>query len=621
MTGSAFTPLPFGAIKPQGWILAQMRRDLDTGFAGRLDALCPEASSDIFASGRTRPEKLVPDPDGGKPHRHPHWWNGESEGNWRCGFLMMACLTGDPVAMAGAKTYIEHILSSQDADGYLGIFIPALRYQGVGELWTQACLFRGMLAYAEATVSDEVYTAVKRAVDRTIEGYGDGRNAKLITHDVMYTDVLENLYAKTGDRKYLDFGVLLYQSTPNLIPFQEQPEINGTFQMNFQKGHGAHVAESMRIPFWLWASTGDPKYLKDGLGVVSTTNQWTLPSGALVSDENVDSKPYPWGNVGYEYCTIFERGLSLIKAGQFLGDGADFDAAEHSCFNAAQGSREPDGSAILYCSYENRLSVQDEIGKRQRFSPTHQQVAVCCVPNATRVAPYYISHAWMQPKGSEPALAATMYGPCEVKANLGGTPVRIVEKTNYPYAGDVEFAVHPESPSAFCLWLRDPGWSKNTKVVCPGAEITRNAAFWQLRKTWTPGDTVSIHFDQAVREVPALEQEVALQYGPLLYVLPVKGERKSVLSYPHSRLEDFYVIKDADENADYALPADQRAQGFGFTPAKRADADPDYPLDHPAVVLEGSMRRKDGTSVAVTLYPMGAKNTELRLVTFPIAPA
>ncbi len=68
------------------------------------------------------------------------------------------------------------------------------------------------------------------------------------------------------------------------------------------------------------------------------------------------------------------------------------EAVEHLWFNAAQGSRVPDGSGVLYCSPENRLSVDDEIGHRQRFSPTHQQVAVCCNPNATRVAAYYIAN-------------------------------------------------------------------------------------------------------------------------------------------------------------------------------------------------------------------------------------
>ena len=42
----AFTWLKAGEVKPAGWIKEQMVRDLNQGFAGRLDELCAEASSD-----------------------------------------------------------------------------------------------------------------------------------------------------------------------------------------------------------------------------------------------------------------------------------------------------------------------------------------------------------------------------------------------------------------------------------------------------------------------------------------------------------------------------------------------------------------------------------------------
>jgi hypothetical protein len=108
----AFMPLRFGTIRPRGWILHQMRRDLKEGFAGHLDELCHEASSDIFASGRNRPGK----PNAGNSAGDA-WWNGETEGNWHCGHFMLACLTGEPEAMKKAKGYVDHILAAQDADG------------------------------------------------------------------------------------------------------------------------------------------------------------------------------------------------------------------------------------------------------------------------------------------------------------------------------------------------------------------------------------------------------------------------------------------------------------------------------------------------------------------------
>ena len=616
----AFTPLKFGAVKPCGWILQQMRRDLKGGFAGHLDELCHEASSDIFVSARNRPGK----PNAGNSAGDA-WWNGETEGNWHCGHFMLACLTGDPEAMKKAKGYADHILAGQDADGYIGIFSPELRYQGRGELWTQNCLFRGLLAYAEATGEKRVFQAVKRAVDRTMEGYASCRKIAFTQHDVMFTDVLEQLHAKTGEKKYLDFGLRLYRECPELKAFLQSPEIRRpdgrtVFNACYNSGHGATVTEVMRIPLWFWSATGDEQFLRLGRQAVSAMDRWVMPSGALVSMETVDRPPQPW-DVGYEYCTIFERQFTLLSAAQKLGDAADAEAAERLWFDAAQGSRVPDGTAVLYCSTENRLSVNDEIGHRQRFSPTHQQAAVCCNPNASRVASYYTAAMWMRPGGAEPAIAAMLYGPSQMTGEIAGSKVAIEEKTLYPYSGDVEMVVRPTTPISFCLWLRNPSWSGTTRITCPGAEVRLVGRFWHVRKQWKAGDKVVIRFDQTIREVPAINGEVALQYGPLLYVLPIPGTVKTVKTYGKAGFQDYLMSANKGVHTKWGLPAAQRDNAFGFTAKQRATtgADPDRPLDDPPVVLEGKLvSQPDGAVVPVALVPMGAESARLRLVTFPV---
>ncbi|MCX6343439.1 MAG: glycoside hydrolase family 127 protein [Armatimonadetes bacterium] len=618
---ATFLPLRFGAVKPRGWILEQMRRDLRDGFAGHLDELCREASSDIFAVNRNQPGK----PNSGNAEGVA-WWNGETEGNWRCGHIMMACLTGEPNAVAKAKAYVEHILAAQDADGYLGIFSPELRYKGNGDLWAQTCLFRGLLAYADATGDEKVWTAVKRAADRTIEGYASCLKIEYSQHDAMFTAILEQLYARTGDRKYIDFGLRLYREYPGMKEFFENPAIkhaDGTTTLNgcLSYAHGATVSEAMRVPLWFWSVMGDEQYLRVGKGAVDAMDACIMPSGALVSDELVNRPPQPW-DIGYEYCAILERELTLFSAAQKFGDAKYAEVAEHLWVNAAQGSRTPDGTAVLYCSPENRLSVNDEIGKRQRFSPTHQQTAVCCNPNATRVAPYYIANSWMRPNGAEPAIAAMLYGPSELSTEIAGVSVSIKQTTLYPYSGDVKMTVSPSKPVAFCMWLRNPSWSQNTQIVCPGAKITLANGFWQVRKKWKAGDTVSIRFDQAIREAPAINGEIALQYGPLLYVLPVPGTPQVIKTYNLPGLSDY--LMSADNGGDkMSLSADQRKSGFGFAPKKVSTkgANPDRPLDNPQVVLEGKLVNEfyGGAPVPVQLVPMGAQSARLRQVTFPVA--
>ncbi len=595
-----------------------MRRDLQTGFAGHLDELCHEASSDIFATGRNRPGKANSGNAAGDA-----WWNGETEGNWRCGFLMLACLSGEPTALKKAKDYVDHILAAQDADGYIGIFSPELRYQGNGELWTQTCLYRGLLAYGQATGDARIYPAIKRAVNRTIEGYATCKHIKFAQHDHMYTDVLEQLYSQTGDRKYLDFGLRLYNVCPGLLSFLQSPEITlagGRTVFNIRSGftsHGATVTESMRMPLWFWLATGDAPYRHSGTWVISAMDRYCMPSGALVSDEVVDHPPMPWG-VGYEYCTIFERQFTLLNAAQKVGDASYAQEAEHLWLNAAQGSRVPDGSGILYCSAENRLSVQDEFGARQRFSPTHQNIAVCCNPNAARVAPYYVANSWLRPTGAEPAIAAMLYGPSELTTDIAGTAVSIQEKTLYPFSGDVELDIHPAQEVAFTLWLRNPSWSRDTKIICPGADIHLVNGYWQVHKKWNTDDKLTIHFDQAIRAIKAINGEVALQYGPMLYVLPVPGMERTVGTYAKSELKDYFVAAAKDTDTNLRLSQDKGTGTFGFVPKAVTGTNLDFPLDNPPIVLEGTLLNSKGAAVPVTLVPMGAQSTKLRRVTFRI---
>jgi hypothetical protein len=200
----------------------------------------------------------------------------------------------------------------------------------------------------------------------------------------------------------------------------------------------------------------------------------------------------------------------------------------------------------------------------------------------------------------------------------------IEEKTLYPYSGEVDLTVRAARPVTFCLWLRNPSWSRATQIACPGAEVRQVGGFWQVRKQWTSGDKVAVRFEQVVREAPAINGEIALQYGPLLYVLPVRGTTKTVKTYPRAGFEDYLMSAEKDVATKLALPASQRAHGFGFRPRHSSanGANPDLPLDNPPVELEGKLvRESDGALVPVRLVPMGAQSARLRRVTFPVVAA
>ncbi len=647
-----FTFLRLGEIHPGGWIQEQMLRDLRTGFAGHLDQLYPkEAGSDVFASGR-RVNSETAEGSGQKADRdtaqadltaakaskwrEPDWWAGETEGNWRAGFIKLAYLSGDEECKRKADQYVDHVLAAQDTDGYMGIHSLGTRYPlSGGELWSQTCLFRGLLDYAELTDNKRVLDAVERAANLTIETVWPVTGKQPIiwrqTHDLMFEDVVERLYDLTGDSRYRDFGVALYIDFSKHCPRDDSSLTSLLSRQSGFVGHAARAYEHIRVPLWLWYATGRPDFGQAWRNAKSKLDRYTYPGGAAVGEEDIrDLEPDPT-LTEFENCEAKETQWDLESALQKTGIGTYADRVEQIWFNDEQGAREADGSALTYLTCENRFRIDatapdgkgvDDKGFQPRniLSPTGGGMPCCCPPNASQVSSLYVRGMWM--RHGEDGLAALLYGPCTVSTRLGATPVRIEEDTDYPFGNTITLKIEPEHQAHFTLLLRNPGWSRQTTIDSVGARIeTENGGYWRLSKEWQPGDIVRIRFAPAIREIPAVNGQVALQYGALLFALPIPGKKTVVRTYPVAGFADTYIEPAAPLPLPLALPVEKQWNGFGFKPQwKSARGGSLQPFDTPAVTLEGTMiDSRSRQYVPVTLVPLGNAN-ELRQITFPLFP-
>lgn len=626
----AFSFLRFGDVMPAGWIKEQMLRDIQFGFAGRLDELCHQAATDIFATGRkTYASTHVTSEHGEAKLRPAWWWNGETEGNWRAGFIMLAYLSGDEASMRKADTFVQHVLSFQEDNGYLGACDKDVRYQYPGDMWTQACLLRGLLAYAELSNNDSVLAAVRRAADASITAYrgGNGKQTWKQSHDLMIIDVLERLFDLTGDAKYKDFAVWLYEDWSNakdgMVGFDDDKLGNLLNRELPFVGHGAHVVEIVRVPLWLWMITGREDLRTATQNAFDKLERYKMPGGSVVGQENIRNLSPDPNKVEFEYCTSKEALTTYISALQKTGKVAHAERVERLFFNDAQGSRLPDGRAIRYltsdnCSHCDGLTPDgSKHEKRNKFSPTHQDVAVCCNPNATNIASLYVRGMWM--RHQDGGLVALLYGPCIVATTIGGVKVKLEEKTDYPFENTVKVAVEPERESSFSLYFRDPEWSHGTKLECKGAHIERNGDFWKVSKNWKSGDRISLSFFAKVQPVTAVNGEVALQYGALLFALPISSTRKVVRTYPVAGFEDTYYEPKDDIADGLALTTESHGNGFGFEPTEiSVNHGKLRPFDTPTINLRGKMVSKTtGAKMSVELVPMGCAPT-LRRLTFPV---
>src|SRR5262249_58585269 len=108
-----------------------------------------------------------------------------------------------------------------------------------------------------------------------------------------------------------------------------------------------------------------------------------------------------------------------------------------------------------------------------------------------------------------------------------GNGLKISQKTNYPWDGDVKLSVTPAQPADFTIFVRIPGWVKGAKVAVNGKGVDGAQAgqYLAIKRQWKPGDTVSLNFPmptEAVASNPRVTENrgrVAVQRGPIVYCL------------------------------------------------------------------------------------------------------
>jgi hypothetical protein len=108
-----------------------------------------------------------------------------------------------------------------------------------------------------------------------------------------------------------------------------------------------------------------------------------------------------------------------------------------------------------------------------------------------------------------------------------GTGLKVRQKTNYPWSGDVKITVSPAAPSEFVMYVRIPGWSTRNSVKVNGKEIAgaKSGEYLAIRRRWTANDTIDLNFDMTthlLKANPAVTEDrgrVAFQRGPIVFCM------------------------------------------------------------------------------------------------------
>jgi uncharacterized protein len=120
---------------------------------------------------------------------------------------------------------------------------------------------------------------------------------------------------------------------------------------------------------------------------------------------------------------------------------------------------------------------------------------------------------------------------------VAGTDVQMVQKTDYPWSGNVSITVNPKQPKTFTVFVRVPdrttselyspsprvsgikSLAVNGRMISPVVEN----GYAAITREWQAGDTIDLVLPMEIQVVKADERikadrgRVALRYGPLIY--------------------------------------------------------------------------------------------------------
>ncbi|MBJ7506391.1 MAG: glycoside hydrolase family 127 protein [Candidatus Nanopelagicus sp.] len=637
-TAATYKPIPINSVKINGWLEQQSLLAMQ-GFIGSLPLISKEVWSDVFATGQLGLKSAY---GTGNNVAKVEWWNGESEGNWLIGWIGHVLLHGKTAEIEQVRTYLNRILSTQGADGYIGMFTAearATRNFIVGDLWTQSRAILALQLWADYWNDNKIRDCVSKALDYTIDRYrksdkdlrfnapsGDSCGAG---HDLMFMDALAEQSRQTGDLRFIEFGRELYADYSAGV--MDWHETDGQLQTLLSDepivGHGAHAVEFLRVPLALAEHLGDEQYFAAFKNGMAKIERAIGIGGGVKSDEQI-SLPgiecIPLPENGYEICTMFEMMITLLESVRLTGDFHYLDLAEKLFLNDFQAAVTNDGRRTVYCLAQNQPAATHQMGTRWDISPTHDDVAVCCVPNAGKILPILARRMIAR---TDELISFQLYGAMAATVQMQGKEVSIRQETAYPF--EERITAHIGAPGVrFMAEFRIPAWCKKAAIKVTGAkdiEQVQLADRFQITATWSPDSKVELDLPQELTQRTISDGRYVFDVGPLVFSAPIAHVATDYREYklPGYADQDLVAV-----NAKWMFPPAFRKQDLATAKLTRTALPQGiYPWStEPSISISASCwnlnpHADEGLDVSafhmVKLVPMGT--TVLRWTAFPQA--
>lgn len=549
LTAIPYLEIPLGAIQPDGWLKEQLQR-MATGLTGHLDEIYPEVVGE-------RNGWLGGDGDGWE--RGPYWIDG---------LLPLAYLLDDDTLKKKAQRWVDWTLEHQTPEGYLGpipfaespSYEPGLQRGMREDWWPKMVMLKILQQYYNATGDPRVITALtnyfkyqlKELPDRPLDALTFWANRRGGDN----LQVVYWLYNITGEEFLLDLGDLIAEQTfPWTTVFtndQDHPrptqshsfmvmkgypfdttEISATSLSDIGSIHTVNFAQGLKQPAVLYQRTGDQQYIKAIKEALRDIKRYHGQAQGMYGGDEPLHGPNPVQ--GIELCSVSEEMFSLETIIKITGDMEFADLLEKITYNALPTQASDDFMSRQYFQAANQIELRAGVGpsfESNNHRGTDFVYGVltgypCCTANMHQSWPKFVQNLfYATPDGG---VAALQYAPSTVNMLVADSiPLRITETTGYPFRETITFALGLEGTVSFPFHLRIPAWAQGATVNVNGKTVEANVQNQVaiINRDWKNGDTISLRLPMKVTTSQWYEFSTAVERGPLVYALGVKGREE-----------------------------------------------------------------------------------------------
>ena len=466
---------------------------------------------------------------------------------------------------ATLEDWIPKILTAQEPDGYLQTAYTladrnrwpqrwSVRNRGDHEGYVAGYFLESAINHYTLTngTDKRLYDAAKKLADCWVANLGPGKKDWYDGHQEMeqalvrfgrFVNDMEGP-GSHGD-SYIKLAKFLLDSRKDgseydqsHVPVQQQYEA---------VGHAVRAAYNYSGMADVAAETHDIDYQSAVMSLWDNmVNKKYYVTGGIGSGETAEGFGPNYSlrqNAYNESCSTCGLIFFQYKMNLAYHDARYADLYEESLYNALLGSIDLEGKNFYY---DNPL---DSHGPRYAW-----HVCPCCVGNIPRTL--LMIPTWTYVKGKDGIYVNLFIGSTIDIEKVAGTDVQMVQKTDYPWSGNVSITVNPKQAGKFTVYVRVPNRTTSElytltpqvsglkSISVNGSAVSAKIAngYAAITRKWKAGDKIDLLLPMQVQRIKASDKiaattgKVALRYGPLLYSAEAADQSLDKVLSPESAL-------------------------------------------------------------------------------------